>query len=171
MPFTIFLQRNLSDKNVVNKSVEDIRAVVGDLKNETSIIDPVILIEGNVASWGLANYMYIQRFGRSYYITDVKSVRNNLFEVHGHVDVLKTYAAGIKGCEAILRRQEREYNLYLNDGIFKAYQNPEIVIKNFPSGFSGWEYVLAVAGSAEASSNSRNRAAIEEKIADMEEKT
>ena len=63
-----------------------------------------------------------------------------------HVDVLKTYASGIRSNTAVISRQENQYNLYLQDGVFKTYANPHYEIRKFPSGFSGYHFILSVAG-------------------------
>lgn len=147
MAFNIILQRNNSEMNSVTKSVEDILTVSGVLKEETSIIDPVIKIECDLAAVTSCNYLSIPSFGRSYFITDIRSVRNGLVEFTCHVDVLSSFASAIKENTAIVRRQEKNWNLYLNDGSFKVYQNPNVLTKAFPSGFTTQELVLAVAGS------------------------
>ena len=60
--------------------------------------------------------------------------------------MLSTYADGVKEQEAVIHRQENNWNLYLDDGLFKTYQNPRIGVTAFPSGFTVQNFVLAVAG-------------------------
>lgn len=144
MSFTIDLMRNTSDVNVVDKSLEILSSVSGVLKESTSILNPVIKIEGTLPT--SCNYFYISEFGRYYYINDITSINNDIFEISGHVDVLKTYASQLRGCSGIVARQESKYNLYLDDGSFKTYQNPRFKKINFPNGFDTMEFVLAVAG-------------------------
>ena len=147
MSFTIDLMRNNSPKEQVNKNLSNISTVTGTLKNQTSIIDPVINIQGDVGSFVRCNYMRISEFGRYYFVTNIRSLTNDVFEISGHVDVLMTYRDAIISNSAIIRRQESDWNLYLNDGSFKIYQNPIVLTRLFPSGFSTQEFVLAVAGS------------------------
>ena len=147
MAFTVALQSNASPKNQIDKSVTCVLSVSGTLKEGTSVIDPVILVQAPLSTLVTANYMAISAFGRSYFITDIRSIRNDLVEISGHVDVLSTYAAGIRGNNAIIYRQENDWNLYLDDGSFQIYQNPSVLTRPFPSGFSTLEFVLAVAGS------------------------
>lgn len=144
--FALILQTNNSEKNKLDKDIADIVTLNGVLKNETSIIDPVILIEGDISAFTTCNYMTIPVFGRKYFITNIRSIRNDLFEVSAHVDVLSSFASQIRNNVAIVRRQENRWNLYLNDGVFKVYQNPMVLTREFPSGFSTFEFVLAVAG-------------------------
>lgn len=146
MAFSISLQVNASEKTAFYKELELVETVSGTLKAETSIIDPVILIEGDLGTIGGANYMTIPAFNRSYFITNIRSVRNGLVEVSAHVDVLSSFAEEILANSAIIRRQENNWNLYLNDGSFKVYQNPYVITKVFPAGFTTQQFVLAVAG-------------------------
>lgn len=145
---TIKIYKNLSDNNVLDKNITQLGSdLTGTLKEECSIIDPVITIE-DFTSFDIqtANYAYITAFGRYYYINNIICITDKLFELHMHVDVLKTYASGIRNNSAVISRQERQYNLYLQDGVFKTYANPHYEIKKFPSGFSGYHFIFSVAG-------------------------
>lgn len=146
MSFDIKLQTNTSEKNSITKKLTDVKTVSGVLKDTTSIVDPVILIEMDLADAVKVNYLTISTFGRSYFVNNVKSVRQGLVEFTCHVDVLTSFADAIKKNSAIIQRQENKWNLYLNDGTFKIYQNPNVLTKAFPSGFTTQEFVLAVAG-------------------------
>lgn len=146
MSFDILLQTNNSERNRVTKDLSTIATVTGTLKEETSIIDPVIKIECALADVTSCNYLTIASFGRSYFVNNIRSIREGLVEFTCHVDVLSSFADEIKANKAIIRRQENDWNLYLNDGTFKVYQNPEVLTKAFPSGFTTQEIVLAVAG-------------------------
>lgn len=146
MAFDIILQTSNSEKNRVTKDITDIITVTGVLKNETSIIDPVIIISGDLLGLSLCNYMTIPTFNRSYFVNNITSIRNGVVQFSCHVDVLSSFAEQIKSNTAIIHRQENKWNLYLNDGSFRIYQNPNVLTKAFPSGFSTQEFVLAIAG-------------------------
>lgn len=146
MAFNISLYTCTSEKIEVVKNLTLVATMTGQLKNETSIVDPVILVATNVGSLSACNYMSISSFGRSYFINDLVSIRDNLTEIHAHCDVLSSFWEYIKLNDAITHRQENSNNLYLDDGAFKVYQNPAIIVKNFPDGFKTWSYILALAG-------------------------
>lgn len=146
MSFSLVLQRNLSDNHALDKVLEDVATVTGTLKDGTSLMTPTIILEGNPSTWATVNYMSISAFGRMYYVTDIKTLRTGLVEVSGKVDVLTTYNAQIRACTGIVRRQENSWNLYLDDGTFKVYQNPQIQQLTFPGFFDSLTFVLAVAG-------------------------
>lgn len=144
------IYKNLSDNKVVNKSITQLgNDCNGTLRDASSIIDPVITIDKftgfNIAQ---ANYAYIDEFDRYYYINDIVAITNDLYELHMHVDVLKSFASGIRSNTAVIGRQQQKanYDLLLGDGTFKVKANPHFNISKFPSGFSGHHYVLLVAG-------------------------
>lgn len=131
------------DKSLIGKYTESCT-----LKDGCSIENPEILI-ANANNMSDCNYMYIPDFNRYYFITDIVSVRDGLWLISGHVDVLMSFKNEIKACSATFKRQENLFNLYLDDPEFHTYNNAQIVTKVF-SGGSGltksMKYVLAVAG-------------------------
>lgn len=145
--FDISFYVNSSEKNKLDKTLTLITTLSGVLKESTSIIDPIIVIEGDLSAFTGCNYMQIDTFGRSYFVNNIRSVNNGLIEITAHVDVISTYKNAIRANSAIIRKQERNWNLYLNDGSLRVYQNPDVIVKTFPSGFTTQEFVLAVAGS------------------------
>ena len=146
MSFQIKLGQNKSEDNRLSKNITSIETVTGVLKDETSILRPVVLIQCDLDDVKKVNYMEIPAFGRKYFVTNIESVRQGLVAISGRVDVLSTYNSQIRSNTGIIRRQEKNWNLYLNDGVLKVYQNPKVQTKNFPSGFSTIEFVLSVAG-------------------------
>lgn len=143
---TIKLYNNLSDKIVVDKNITQKGSdVTGTLRENCSIIDPVIKMSAIGTYLLECNYAYISEFGRYYYINNIVCV-GDLFEVHMHVDVLMTYKGDIRSNDAVISRQESRYNLYLQDGVFKTYSQPHIQIAQFPSGFTDFNFVFSVAG-------------------------
>ena len=116
----INLYNNTSDLRVVDKDLTLGVELSGELKDRCDIENPTILIEGIAAI--NYNYAYIPEFGRFYYFKEPPAViANNLVEIKLHVDVLKTYASQIRACKGIVRRQERQYNKYLNDSEALSY--------------------------------------------------
>lgn len=145
MAFDIVLMNNTEELNKITKNPTTVRTLTGTLRDETDIVNPDILIEFDGALTD-CNYMYIQALSRYYFITKITSVRNKLWRVTAHCDVLKTYSEGILGTEAVVARSESKYNLFLNDAMFKVYSNPRLQIAKFPSKFIGESYVLVMNG-------------------------
>jgi hypothetical protein len=145
MAFDIVLMNNREELNKITKSPLIVRTLTGTLRDETDIVNPEILIEfdGTLTD---CNYMYIEVLSRYYFITKITSVRNKLWRVSAHCDVLKTYSEAILGTECVVARSESRYNLYLNDSMFKVYANPRLQIAKFPNKFTGESYVLVMNG-------------------------
>lgn len=149
MSFNIVLQTSSSERNKLDKTITDIATLSGVLKQETSIIDPVFVIEGDLNSYINCNYCTIPTFGRAYFINNIRSIRQNLFEISCHVDVLSSFKTQIRENSAILKRSEGNWNLYLNDGSLQVAQDSEVITSSFTAGNqfgAAWSYVLIVAG-------------------------
>lgn len=147
MAFNIVLQTTTSEKNRMDKTITDIATYSGTLRADTSIVDPVFLIECDLASVVNANYLTVQAFGRSYFINNIRSMRAGLVEFSCHCDVLSSFKTQIRQNHAIMHRSERNWNLYLNDGSLKVKQNPTVTTQKFAETFYGvYSYVLILAG-------------------------
>lgn len=147
MSFNISLGFNTSPANQLTKSVSypSEYSFTGTLKEGSSLVDPVVMVEHSGAITGV-NYAHISSFGRYYYIKDIKSVHNNMWEISLHSDALSSFASQIKNCRAIVAKNENRFNMYLNDHNYRCYQNPRYYARNFPSGFSesNYSFVLAL---------------------------
>lgn len=144
----LHLYKNNSDANVVDKDLTTLLTVQGTLLDDCSIIDPVISIDQDmlpITDIADMNYAYIEEFERSYFIRNMV-FKGKLLEISMHVDVLSTYKGNIRNLSAIIARQQKKYNLYLQDGMIKTYANPHIEIKQFPGAFDKYEFIFSVVG-------------------------
>ena len=131
MAFTVSFGSTSSEKRQLDKTVSYSVSLTGTLRNTSSVVDPVIVIDESASTLALCNYMSIPTFGRYYFITDVVAVSDQLCEVHGHCDVLSTYKAGIRTNRAVIGRsaQEGNWNLYLNDPMMKITNKSTVITK------------------------------------------
>lgn len=144
---TIRLMRNKSQANYLTKDTEVISTRTGTLKRATSITDPTIILESNGRPLPAnVNYFHIPDFSRYYFVTAIQTVTNGMYAISGHVDVLVSFRSQINPCVGIVARNEYTNNLYLDDPMFRVYQNPRIQIKMFPRGLENPSYALIVAG-------------------------
>lgn len=144
MAFTIQLYHNNSEPERIGKSLSATQSFTGSLKDQTSIINPSILVKSAGVPQG--NYARIDAFGRYYFITDIVSVRNELWEIKMHVDVLQTYASQIRACGALISRQEYSFNSYLKDDLVPLSNDNRQYIYKFDNGkeFNINNIILAV---------------------------
>lgn len=88
--------------------------VSGVLKEQSSIINPVVLIRADTTIMEY-NYAEIDTFKRKYFVTDIKNVRNDLWEVYLHVDVLYSYKDVLLQNEYFVERNQYDFNDELPD--------------------------------------------------------
>lgn len=137
MSFSVTIGRTSSEKRALDKSVSTVKTCTGVLQNESNVVNPSILCKCSASSIATANYMTISDFGRSYFITDITAVSNDLCVVSGHCDVLSTYKAGIRANTATVARSATEgnWNLLLNDPMIKVNNKKITKVK---TGFKGF---------------------------------
>lgn len=145
MSISITLMKNTSELNKIGKNKTNVLAASGTLKDRTSLTDPVFLIACSDTEAAKTNYIYVQDLLRYYFVRDCVSVRNGLYEFTCHVDVLESWKAQILVQRAIISRQQERWNLYLNDGQFKVFQNPHIEVFPFTHGFDSETACIALA--------------------------
>lgn len=134
MSFSIKFMFNNEPMNKISKTPQELFELTGTLRDEASIVDPVILVEHNKPI--NANYAYIAEFNRYYYIRNIESVRTGLWRITMHTDVLKTFSEGILNSPCIVAKSSSKFNLYLNDADYKCQQNDIVMTKVFPNGFT-----------------------------------
>ena len=138
----------LSEVKAVDKTIELITTQTGFLRNSSSVINPVIKFSNIEQYIGSVNYAYIEEFGRYYFITNTETISTGIWVLSFHVDVLYTYRDAIRANYGIVYRNQNQYDLLLNDGLFQTQQNPRIGTYSFPSGFTTTDFVLAIAGNS-----------------------
>lgn len=143
----IVLYKNSSPNNYLEKTLTDAVTIKGSFRTTSSIIDPEFIIE--FANPSQYNYLYIADFKRFYYINNIESVKNNLWKLKCHVDVLNTYRSQIVAHQAIIDKQSSTSNsdLYIDDGDFVVKNKKSVEIERFPNGLNeDAKFILISAG-------------------------
>lgn len=139
----IYLYKNKSGNNTIGKTLELVATLSGTFRDAVDVHNVTVRINRSSPDF---NYLYIPDFGRCYYVDSITVVRTGVLDVVCSVDPLNSFKAEILNNNAIIDKQANVYNLYLNDDSLKVYQNPLYSTHLFTAGFSGYEYVLLVAG-------------------------
>ena len=142
----ILLYNNTSERNALTKTLTNQTTYTGILKNDCSVINPTfILNETNPSGF---NYAYIAEFARYYYIVDVISISNGIWEITLMCDVLMSFASDILSCSAIVEDTEtNETTNYIESDIYQALVKTKTDILEFPNGLlDSGEYILITAG-------------------------
>ena len=144
----ITLYKNNSERNCVTKTLSNPRTINGTLRQETSIKTPIITIAGD-ENTPFFNYAYIEDFARYYFITDIKSIRNGVWEISFLCDVLMSFKNDILNAHAVID-QTQEYDIYnyLSSDTFTTSVKDKTDIINFSGSslLSSGEYILITAG-------------------------
>lgn len=148
--FNLIFKRSISPIKKLDKQFQTNTATFDCvLKEGSSLFKPTFIIS---TGDDLGNYNYIDGTdfsGRLYTITEIKSIGNALYEVSAKTDVRSTWKSEIRSNDAVIKRQENQYNLYLDDPEFMTYNTEQISTYKF----SGTQfdktlsYVLVVNGS------------------------
>ena len=145
---TINFYINTSEKEKFDKSLTNEKSLTGFLKQATSVINPVITVEMENPSQ--FNYCHIPQFHRYYFINDMINVKNNLWEIHMHVDALSSFKSQIRANKAIIDKNQylTNANQYYNDGNTFVHDSKETnEIATFQNGFDEIpHYILITAG-------------------------
>lgn len=141
----IILSYTHDEQSIVFKSLNNQTTITGTLKQECSIINPVIMVEiDNPSSF---NYMYIPSFNRYYYITDIVSVRNGLWRISGRVDVLMSFSGELMNTHIAIGSVESGFDSYLVSDTWKTTVKNTTDIISFPDGLNDdGEYILITSG-------------------------
>lgn len=142
---TVTLYKTPDANNKLDKACTLVSSLSCQIHEESNIIDPTIVISGSYFDPEI-NYMYIDDFGRYYYITDI-TVEHQRIILKGHVDVLKTYSSDIKLLKVIADRSSSFYNLYQKDSELPMESRGRITMSPFSGSFSGEGICLITTGS------------------------
>lgn len=102
--------------------------ISGVLREASSLIHPSITFTSDIIP--TFNYVYIPIFNRYYYVTDITSIKNKLWQMSLTVDVLMTYKEALLACTGYIDRNENEYNGLIPDGMI-SLEKGEVIETNF----------------------------------------
>lgn len=113
---------NKSDDRKVDKDLTVLGEYNVVFKDDENIINPIIKLTDSTISED-ANYIYLSDLHRYYYIRK-KTYSRQCIYLECEVDVLYSYRNELRKMNAIISRNQRLYNLYLNDDKMEMYNYP-----------------------------------------------
>lgn len=105
---TINLYMNNSEKNVIGKSLTSVRNLNGTFKQEADITN--LSIQVDLSSVPNFNYIRVPLFNRYYFVDNIINIRDDLWEISCHVDVLESFKDTIMSTYGLIERNEFEFN-------------------------------------------------------------
>ena len=141
------LYYNTSDNRTINKTLTPGLTISGNLREESSIIKPIITIKSdNVIR---ENYLYIPEYQRYYYITGKESVRTGIWRIHMEVDPLMSFKRDVLALTVVVSKQSAITNgdEYIDDGSLVTDNQLFKTVYKFADGFNdNAQYILITAG-------------------------
>lgn len=144
----IVLYINSSEREAIYKDLHSGITFSGYLRGESSVINPSFMLEtDNPTSY---NYCYIPDFNRYYFISNITSVRTNLWRIDCSVDVLMSYQSEILNLDVIVSSiTDGEYiaETYFSGETWQALVKTKTDVLQFPNGLlDDGEYILITSG-------------------------
>lgn len=124
-------------------------------KADESIMNPTIIFQVNdtteMEMLAGCNYLWVDGINTAYYVTDIKFIGGLRVQLDCKEDVLYTYKDDIYNLQAVVLRQEKQYNTYLDDPEYKVYNYRRVQTKAYPNGFTNQSanFIMATAGRSE----------------------
>ena len=122
--------------------------------SDYNISSPNLLILNGTGAIANNNYAYISDYNRYYFVDSVTVGRNGMYIVQLSIDVLMTYADGIKNINATISRQENVGINDIVDSLLPLQNRKDLAVIEFESSefniaganLSSYNFVLNVAG-------------------------
>ena len=141
---------NKSDERYLNKNIElKYDNIPIQILEPASIVRPTLKVSSGLIGQSV-NYLYIEELERYYYIRNW-IMDNGFIQLECEVDVLMSFKSDIKKQNTIVARNEKLFNMYLEDNKIKVQNRTAIRTVRFPSGFTSRNLILGVVGNGVSS--------------------
>lgn len=147
----IKLYQNNSNNKYVNKDITLISTLESvSFRHDVDILEPTIILDGWLEPYfKLVNYLYIERYGRYYYVTGIKALTGQRVEISLQCDELMSWKDIFLNLPATIGRQSNIFDTYLKDNEFLVEGYSRVQTMNFPYGLNNQEcYLLMTNGSS-----------------------
>ena len=133
----IKLYKTKSPNNAINKVLENETIKNIKWKDDFSIINPVITLNGTISMYDF-NYCYLPTVNRYYFINNIIQFPNKIYKLYLECDVLESFKYDILRSQCFIS-QQLKINPFYDDNSYKNeikkevnsyYSNTEILLEN-----------------------------------------
>jgi len=146
----IALAYTTDDEHKVHKYLNQLGGYSGTLRDEMSVMTPVVQVQVPETTATQANYCAMPDINGQrtfyYFIRDIVFIRSGIVELHLELDPLMTYENEIRRLDCTIRKNENVGNAFLMDSEYQILAYENIVTKEFPIGFSDESMILITVG-------------------------
>lgn len=139
----IKLYKTSTDKDHLTKIYTDELVINGTLREACDIVDPSLELEYSPEIIG-KNYMYIEDFGRYYYL-DPPVIDGKRVRLIGHCDVLHSHKAGILTSQALVLRSQQG-DEYIKDNRATQTERISWTSRDLGPAFKPGNYYILIKG-------------------------
>ena len=113
-----------SANNVIGKVLKNEVEYDVQFKQSTDIENPMVVLKSDDII--LANYAYIEHFGRYYFVDKIELFPNSIYNIYLKCDVLESYKDELLKCQGYIS-QQKNVNSYFDSG-FKSEVRKEVTV-------------------------------------------
>lgn len=81
------IYNNKSNKNIVNKKIEEVQEISFNFKDDSDITNPILILQ----SYKSGNYCFIPELKRYYFIDRIELMNGGFYKLYLEIDVLMSY--------------------------------------------------------------------------------
>lgn len=81
------IYNNKSNKNIVNKKIEEVQEISFNFKDDSDITNPILILQ----SYKSGNYCFIPELKRYYFIDKIELMNGGFYKLYLEIDVLMSY--------------------------------------------------------------------------------
>ena len=110
----IVLLKNTSDDMTIGKSLTYVETITGTHKDVVNVerLNIRISTQQDITNF---NYVYVKNLDRFYFVRQKQIIKEGIYDLTLEVDVLQTYANGLRSLSAYCNRSANQYNPYIKD--------------------------------------------------------
>lgn len=149
---TITLYKSPGERNRLSRSMTVVKTLSNaELTDAVNIETPELLIDRDDTIIGF-DYVYIESFGRYYFLNDLQIVNGNQFKILLESDPLMSFRSGILNSSCIAKRSTSNINPEIEDNQAAFKNIPKRIHFKMSEGFtpsgssSSWNYILTLGG-------------------------
>lgn len=136
---------NKSDRRYLTKQLEGKYSNVPvEILSPSSVVRPTLKVSSGLIGQNV-NYLKLVDLERYYYINNW-TMENGYVLLDCEVDVLMSFKDEIKKQNVIVKRNEKKFNMYLEDDQYKLLNQTAVRTLEFPNGFDDHQLVMGIVG-------------------------
>ena len=136
---------NESDPRYMNKNITlKYGNIPIEVLTPTSVVMPTLKVSSGLIGQSV-NYVYVPSLERYYFIKNW-NMENGYIKIDCEVDVLMSFKNEIKAQNVIVKRNEKKFNMYLEDDQYKLLNQTAVRTLEFPNGFDDHQLVMGIVG-------------------------